>query len=316
MTDDPKPIIVLANHSKKKMPDIKTRLTRRGFKVIVTENVIDTLACITGETPHILVYKPSSLPVPEFEHESINAVMNGESKTLILLANTSQIKRAGLLEAGFHDFYVGDSPAELTARIEFLVQRNFLDIEQSRKYNALAEQSITDYKTGLYNDRFILKRLTEEFQRADRHHTVLSVIMMDLDDFKELNDNLGHPFADFVLQALAKHLLRLIRKIDIAGRYGGDEFLVLLPNTGLDEAASIAERIRSFLGSHSFEKDGLRTRITMSQGINTYIGDTSISCDQLLKGADLAVLESKRKGKNRVSLYPLIRRRGGESEEE
>ncbi|MFH1999511.1 MAG: GGDEF domain-containing protein, partial [Planctomycetota bacterium] len=90
--------------------------------------------------------------------------------------------------------------------------------------------------------------------------------------------------------------------------YGGDEFLVLLPNTGLDESTRIAERIRSFLNSHTFEKEGIRTKITISQGINTYIGDTSISCDQLLKGADLAVLESKKNGKNRISLYPLLMR--------
>jgi len=315
MTDNTKPIIVLANHSKKKMPDIKNRLTRRGFKVVTTENVIDTLSCIKGEAPHILVYQPSTLPIPEFEHESINTVLNGESKTLILLSKTTQIKKSGLMTSGFHDFYIGDNPGELTARIEFLVLRNFLDIEQSRKFKILMEQSITDYKTGLYNDRFILKRLTEEFQRADRHHTVLSVIMMDLDDFKDLNDNMGHPFADFVLQALAKHLLRLIRKIDIAGRYGGDEFLILLPNTGLDEAANIAERIRSFLVSHTFEKEGLRTHITLSQGINTYIGDSSITCDQLLKGADLAVLESKKKGKNRISLYPLLKRLSKTEEE-
>jgi diguanylate cyclase (GGDEF)-like protein len=195
---------------------------------------------------------------------------------------------------------------ELSARVEMAFNSIEKEAWRKKKIRQLEEQSITDYKTGLYNDRYIMRRLVEEFQRAERHNIPLSIIMADVDEFKKLNDTLGHPFGDFVLQTMAKYLSTIIRKIDIPGRYGGDEFLILLPNTGLDEAAAIADRIRAFLDGHTFEKDGQQTGVTISQGINTYSGDGQISCDQFLKRADQAVFEAKQRGKNRVCLYPMI----------
>jgi diguanylate cyclase (GGDEF)-like protein len=289
------------------MPDLRSRLRRRGFKVVISVNLIDTITCLKDEPPQILVLKPSAVPIPAFELTSIKEAVDPRVKRLLVLSSDTHLKKVSFEDAGIDDFYIGESPAELTARIELLGLQKSKENETIQRLKTLEEQSITDYKTGLYNDRYIFRRLLEEFQRSDRHRMALSIIMLDLDDFKPLNDTMGHPFGDFVLQAFAKQLLTLIRGIDIAGRYGGDEFLILLPNTGLDEAANIASRIRSFLESYTFEKEGHRTRITISQGINTYSGDNSMTCDQLLKGADQAVLEAKKKGRNRVCLFPLLK---------
>lgn len=301
-----KPVILLANHSTEPMPDIRIRLRHRGFRVCASSNLIDTISLLQNENPQVLVLKPSTLPVPAFEISSIQDAAPALLIRMLVLSKEGQLKKVSFDNWKIDDFYLGESPTELTARVALAASRKSREAGLADRLKSLEEQSITDYKTGLYNDRYIFRRLQEEFQRADRHQTTLSIIMIDLDGFKELNDSQGHPFADFVLQAFAKQLSSLIRKIDIPGRYGGDEFLILLPNTGLDEAAQIASRIRTFLESYTFEKNDQRTHLTLSQGINTYSGDGRSSCDALLKGADRAVLEAKNRGKNRVCLYPLI----------
>lgn len=299
--------VLLANHSTSKMPGIKTRLKQRDFKVLVSSNLIDTLSFIRKEGPLIVVFKPSDLPVPEYETTLIHEAAERGQRVILVMGNEKEMKQVDVEGSEIEDFYVGRSPGELMMRIDLVLERVEREQGIMRAMEHLKEQSITDFKTGVYNDRFIFRRLIEEFQRSDRHATVLSVIMIDLDGFKEMNDSMGHQFGDFVLQTFAKKLSSLIRKIDLPGRYGGDEFLIILPNTGLDEAVSIAKRLRSFLEGHVFEKDGNRAKLTISQGINTYSGDGRISCDELLRGADKAVFEAKAKGKNRVCLYPLIK---------
>ncbi|MBU0755042.1 MAG: GGDEF domain-containing protein [Planctomycetes bacterium] len=301
-----KPAVLIANHSSDPLPEVRGRLRHRGFRVLISHNLIDTISLLNNENPQILALKPSAVPVPDFEINSIQDASEINLHRLLILTNEAQLKKISFNHWGLDDFYIGESATELAARISLVISRKEHEAGIGTRLKALEEQSITDYKTGLYNDRYIFRRLLEEFQRADRHHMTLSIIMMDLDGFKTLNDTQGHPFGDFVLQAFAKQLISLIRNIDIPGRYGGDEFLILLPNTGLDEAAQIGSRIRTFLESHTFEKGGQRVRLTISQGINTYSGDGRCDCDALLKGADQAVLEAKKRGKNRVCLYPLM----------
>lgn len=298
--------ILLANHSQKTLPRVRAKLRRMGWTVVESGNALDTFASLRELKPDVLVIKPSSEPVPEYELAAIGNALGIDQKAILLLDSAPDPESEGPYWAKIDDFFVGRSPKELAARIEVIHSRRSRDDDLLDKIRVLEEQSITDYKTGLFNDRFILRRLVEEFQRVERHGMPLSIIMVDLDDFKELNDKMGHPFADFVLQTFAKYITSIIRRIDVPGRYGGDEFLILLPNTGLDEAARIADRIRSFLEDHSFEKEGQSAKLTISQGINTYSGDESINCDQFLKEVDRAVLEAKKRGKNRVCLHPLL----------
>jgi diguanylate cyclase (GGDEF)-like protein len=143
-----------------------------------------------------------------------------------------------------------------------------------------------------------------------RHHQPLSCVMMDFDDFKAINDTIDHCFGDFVLRAFASKVRIMTRNIDIAARIGGDEFALLLPNTGLDEAVVIAERIRSVVDDVPFEQNGHSARITLSIGIASYDGVEPSTPEEFLRRADCSLLEAKRRGKGRTILYPQIAHAG------
>lgn len=306
MTTNGQKTVLIANHGASPVPQADQILKNRGWRIFLSENAIDTFSILKKENPSVVILKPSFEPIPDFELNSINESSSPGRETILLLESIPRFTLDSQEWAGIDDFFIGTSASELAARIELAFYRLEKEKTLKNQISALMEQSITDYKTGLYNDRYILRRLVEEFQRSERHSSPLSIILADVDEFKSLNDSIGHQFGDFVLQSMAKNLTGIIRKIDIPGRYGGDEFLILLPNTGLDEAATIADRIRSFLVQHKFEKDGHKKCVTLSQGVDTYSGTEEITCDQFLKHADQAVMEAKKRGKNRIVLFPMI----------
>jgi diguanylate cyclase (GGDEF)-like protein len=312
--------ILIANHGKKRMPAILGRLRDAGFEVLTARNLPDTCEILKEKRPDIILLRPSSEPVQAYELKAVLEQIEAKQEVLLHVSDVPDLRSLNRKGVKIDDFIRGNSPKELMARIELAVQRIEQNADWQRLVDILEEKSKTDYKTELLNDRGIIEQLKVEFERADRYRLVLSILLVDLDDFKILNDTEGHPFADFVLQAFAQEMKHLIRHIDIPGRYGGDEFLVILPYTGLDEAAAIAERIRVHFEHHTFERNGQRARITVSMGVNTYTGglpaasrersaeDLADRCTEFLKGADSAALEAKRRGKNRICYYPLMER--------
>ena len=242
-----------------------------------------------------------------YEFEGVVEALRGDQFFMLALRSFPRTEDDVGICSRADDFYIGQSGDDLASRIEVMALRTKRMRNISARLKRLEEESITDFKTELFNDRYILKRLQEEFDRANRHRLVLSVIMLDFDGFKEINDTLGHPFGDFVLLSFARKLKSLIRKIDIPGRLGGDEFLIILPNTDIDEAVRIADRIRSIVNAYDFEKDGRTAQLTISLGINAYGGDGSIECEEFLKGADLGLLAAKSRGKNRIFLFPQLK---------
>jgi two-component system cell cycle response regulator len=165
----------------------------------------------------------------------------------------------------------------------------------------LVSMAINDGLTGLYNQSFIRVRLSEEISRADRYGTAFSLILADIDDFKSINDHHGHVAGDRVLRSFAEHLRRILRASDIVGRFGGDEFLILLPQTSLADAARTAERIRKAT-SESSRGTPLRPdrgALTLSFGVCGT--DTErVPADEILARADKAMTRAKKEGKNRV----------------
>jgi diguanylate cyclase (GGDEF)-like protein len=163
--------------------------------------------------------------------------------------------------------------------------------------------SITDGMTGLYNSRHFFQRLEEEMLRADRHGHALSLLLLDVDDFKRFNDTFGHLEGDQMLRALATVIRNCIRRSDQAFRYGGEEFVVLLPETGLDEAQTAAERIRSQFASVELEPStsGVQ-RGTVSIGATLY--QRGESGRDFVARADRGAYEAKAMGKNRAVIVP------------
>jgi diguanylate cyclase (GGDEF)-like protein len=171
-------------------------------------------------------------------------------------------------------------------------------LENARRLEQLAT---IDSATGLYNRRHIFELAEQEFQRARRHNRPLSALMLDIDDYKQINDGYGHGIGDQVLQAVAERSRKHLRAIDLMGRYGGDEFVVLLPETALGEARNIAERLRKSIADVPAVTDQGPLSITISLGAATLAADC-LSLTALLSDADAALYAAKKAGKNRVEV--------------
>jgi diguanylate cyclase (GGDEF)-like protein len=170
----------------------------------------------------------------------------------------------------------------------------------------LEEISVRDGLTSLYNRRYFQDRLEQEFHRGERHLRPVSLVMMDIDHFKRVNDTYGHPVGDEVLKGVARLLLEQTRTIDIAGRYGGEEFALVLPETPLADAQGVAERIRERVAAtvlHRIEKEGVEAellRCTISLGVASFSGAGYTSPADFLHAADAALYAAKHGGRNRV----------------
>ncbi len=161
--------------------------------------------------------------------------------------------------------------------------------------------AITDGLTGLANFRFFQDRLREEFLRAQRYDASLSLVMMDLDHFKSINDNFGHQAGDEVLMAAAGAIKAQVRETDLVARYGGEEFVVLLPQTHLPGALTVAERIAAGLRAMKLRTPGLR--VTASFGLAGFPGRSIHSHELLLRAADQALYRAKGDGRDKISLF-------------
>ena len=171
-------------------------------------------------------------------------------------------------------------------------------------YNKQAEEKLrimatTDELTGLWNRRYFMQAAEKEMKRARRYNDSFSLLTLDIDHFKTVNDNLGHAAGDEVLRNLASVIKNFFREVDIPGRLGGEEFSIILPNTDLYSAASVAERLRQEIEKNPTEYGGEDIYITLSIGVTSYhTGVTSV--DKLLKKADEALYEAKAGGRNCV----------------
>ncbi len=168
---------------------------------------------------------------------------------------------------------------------------------------ALREQTSKDSLTGLYNHRHFQEMLRHEFLLSQRHGTELSCMMLDLDNFKEVNDTCGHPFGDQVLKATAEQILHEARKTDTVARYGGEEFAILLPNTDLEGASRIAERIRARAERLTHQNQHVAMRVTISIGLASVAANRPEKAEYLLTFADRALYQAKAAGRNRVVSY-------------
>jgi diguanylate cyclase (GGDEF)-like protein len=171
----------------------------------------------------------------------------------------------------------------------------------SEKMNSMI---IREGLTGLFNKAYILQRLEEEFYRAKRYHHELSLLMIDLDNFKALNDRYGHTAGDRLLRYFSQLISETVRPSDIAARYGGEEFLILLPETGGKEAGALAERLRLRISLHPFRLDSRKEDIlfTISIGVASY-PEFGQGIEELIALADEALYQAKKDGKNKVAAY-------------
>jgi diguanylate cyclase (GGDEF)-like protein len=194
-----------------------------------------------------------------------------------------------------------------TLEIEILTMlTSFLGaaIANTQIYKEMERISLTDPLTGLFNRRFFENNLRTEIARARRFDHPLSLVMLDVDHFKNYNDRLGHRNGDLLLRKLAGLLTKTVRESDVISRYGGEEFCVILPEIHQDGAATFSERLRNIVFTHPFEKREIQPngRITVSLGVATYPNDAEV-VEELVEKADSALYRAKNNGRNQVAVY-------------
>ncbi|RJQ06366.1 MAG: diguanylate cyclase [Bacillota bacterium] len=206
-------------------------------------------------------------------------------------------------------------PDELWSRIRVCLMRASLVRELEQRNEDLARRSMTDSLTGLLNTACVVERCDDEIGRAKRYGHQVSCLLVDVDCFKRVNDDYGHPAGNEVLVALARLLRTSVRGSDAVGRYGGEEFLLVLPETDRHGGAILAERLRRAIGESVFRIGPHEVRVTVSIGGATFPGDGIIGRETLLRAVDQAVYQAKAEGRNRVAwLVPTGSAEEGESE--
>lgn len=182
-----------------------------------------------------------------------------------------------------------------------ITERNKADKEREHLIERLEQLSRTDSLTGMLNRRALIEKLEEEFKRVRRYGSELSLMLCDVDFLKDINDTYGHAMGDVVLKAVSRAIADLARDTDISGRYGGDEFMIILPETPLQGAVEIAERIRTKARELQF-KDNTSAKISLSLGVAGFMPGMQ-DIDSLIMCADTALYMSKQSGRNRVRTF-------------
>jgi two-component system cell cycle response regulator len=227
-----------------------------------------------------------------------------QTRTLPILLIAEDADRARVvrgLDLGVNDFIMRPVERnELAARVRTQVRRNRYAAELRQTVTNTLALAVTDELTGLYNRRYFDRHLSLMLDKAREQERDMAVMLIDMDFFKSVNDNHGHDIGDAVLKEFAQRLKRNIRGVDLACRFGGEEFVVLMPDTDYRQAQGVAERVRMAVAERGFETPTIRPlSVTCSVGValNEHELDTP---EMILKRADVALYRAKREGRNRV----------------
>lgn len=303
------PAILLMNHNRDAMDDIVSALHAIGLEITVSDNLLRSIRAIRERKPDLIILNPLLLDPSGVELEQICRARGNEDliPLLLIVEDADGVKAIRLAKKALgevQDFVLKPfTPEEIVTRVELILlnREKMREIEGHAK--RLEGQLITDFKTSLFNDRHFEQRLREEFGRASRHSTPLSCLLLDVDDFKTINDTMSYESGDAALRGLAEIIRKNIRVIDFPARIGGDEFSILLPHTTMAEAVYIANRIREAVSRAEIHAKGQRIRISVSIGVGTYHGRGIESAQDLVLQANAALKEAKSHGKNRIWVF-------------
>lgn len=276
---------------------LAARLRKLEYSVAEAENGADALQQVYAHRPRVLV---CDLVLPDMDGLAVCRRVRADETldgtyVIVVTAHNSPGRKMSLLNAGADDFL--EKPYdmnELRARI-----RNGLRL--SRLQERLARAAVTDGLTGLSNHSLFRSRLDQEFSRTRRYGGSLALLMIDVDHFKAINDTYGHEIGNRVLQMTARHLERVVRDTDVVARYGGEEFVVVCPETTIEEAFTMADRLCRTLPENVRIKSCPNLNVTVSIGVSG-TEDPRINCvGELIGQADQALYYSKHAGRNRVT---------------
>lgn len=302
--------ILVVDDNQDNVEIIATRLRFRGYEILEASDGNQALSLLRDKPPDLILL---DVMLPDIDGYEISRRIKGDETLpfipiiLVTARDSTQDKVAGL-DAGADDYLTKPiNFPELEARVRSMLRIKRLQDELEEKNRELERLSISDGLTGLFNHRHIHGLLDEEFERANRSGDPLTVAMFDLDHFKSVNDNYGHQAGDRVLQQFADILRNTARDIDRIGRYGGEEFMVILPETELAQGAVFVERVRREVARHAFHigrEEPLR--MTVSAGVATHPSEFVGSPETLVRLADEALYAAKAGGRNRVVRFDQL----------
>jgi two-component system, cell cycle response regulator len=292
------------------------RVTRRLLESYISKWGHETIVCSTGghaceilsgeNHPRVAVI---DWMMPEMTGVEVCHRVRAEGKLpyVYIILLTSKGAKEDIIEgldAGADDYIVKPfNPNELRVRLRAGTRIIRLQEDLQAALEMSEFRASHDLLTGLKNRGAVLEVLNAELARSDRQNTPVGVIMADVDHFKRVNDENGHLAGDAVLREVALRLKSTVRPYDSVGRYGGEEFLIVLPGCGREIAAQTAERVR-----HDFNERPLNTSqgdfsITLSFGVSSYSGGTVCDSDKVIREADQALYQAKDRGRNRVETF-------------
>jgi two-component system cell cycle response regulator len=285
---------------------VRAHLETAGHQVLEAEDGEQALEMCRTHAPDVILL---DIEMPGLDGYQVLAALKADDRlkdvpVVFLTDRTSMQDVLAGLRGGAHDYLKKPfEPAELVARVAAALHVKRLQ-DQLREHNAALERlSRTDALTGLFNRRHLEEELAHAFTGALRHHDPLAVLLLDIDHFKSVNDTYGHPAGDAVLCVFAQRLCDQLRAGDIAGRWGGEEFLVILPRTDLAGAMRVAERVRRATEAAPVTTNGSSIGLTVSGGCALGPGT---SVDALMRAVDAQLYAAKAAGRNRVSASALF----------
>lgn len=311
-TDNPaKARVLVLNHRGESFEELGQELRAGGFEVVESSSLKETKRLLDADAlvmpcPAAVVLDPLVVHITGAEIELVERLhRQGELVPVILLVESlAALDQARNQPLQFADFVVKPaSTEELMHRIELAVRTRDRFVNLQQRTQELEGQITIDFKTGLLSERHFKNILQVEFKRAQRHNLPLSLLLVDVDNFKGVNDSTDYEFGDQVLCEVAEALKRNVRETDFAARYGGDEFALLLPHTTPAEAVHTAMRFRKNIASGIVKSERYNHRVTVSVGIDTFDGRSHTTPEALMRRANKALQEAKRRGKDQVWLY-------------
>ena len=289
---------------------INARLSSRGFQVDTASNGQEALDRVQADPPHLILL---DVMMPLMDgYEVARRIKNDEAlpyiPIILVTARDSTADKVEGLDAGADDYLTKPiNFPELEARVRSMLRIKRLQDELDQKNRELEvankrlrRLSITDGLTELFNHRHMHELLHEEFERTKRSSEPLAVVMLDLDRFKQVNDTYGHPTGDVILYETARLIDDSAREIDMVGRYGGEEFIAILPGTDEEAAAQFAERVRHAVEQYVYRDEATEVRMTLSAGVASFPSGDIDHPESLIKSADEALYSAKESGRNRV----------------
>lgn len=283
---------------------LRLALQKWDYEVIEAENGNEALEVLRGDNAPSLAVLDWMMPGLSGPEVCERVRQLNLQRYVYILLLTSKDETEDVVEgltSGADDYIV--KPVDMhELQVRLRAGRRIIELQEEliATREELRIQATRDFLTGVWNRGMIMAKLDEEMNRAARNGEDLGVLMCDIDHFKEINDTYGHPAGDVVLVEVARRMQKTLRTYDALGRFGGEEFLIVSPNTDLAGVQALGERIRHAMMDAPIDTDREMIDVAVSLGVTAHDFETPLTRDQMISNADGALYAAKRNGRNRV----------------